>query len=117
MGILKTFIVRCYNLKKYNPKKIYLLTTRILSDYDDRRGAGPKKSITQYYLAKKKGKEFYELFSKVKIEQKVKSFNKPIIEKIEFMVEYVKDPNKKLSAEELFYYITKLNTNEIIKKS
>lgn len=117
MGVFKVLTVWWQNLKKYNPKKIYLLTTEIVSNYDDGSGAGPIKGITQYYLAKKKGKEFYELFSKVKIKEKGKSFNQPSIKEIESMVEYVKDPNEKLSAEDLFHYITKLNIDEIMKKS
>ena len=52
------------DLKIYNPKEIYVLTTDIVSDCDDGSGAGPR-SITQYYLATKEEEKFYELISKV----------------------------------------------------
>ena len=104
------------DLKIYNPKEIYVLTTDIVSDCDDGSGAGPR-SITQYYLATKKEEKFYELFSKVEIKYADNStpgftfgnFNTPMIKKVEKLEEYVKDLNAKLTAEDLFYFLTMLN--------
>ena len=109
------------DLKIYNPKEIYVLTTDIVSDCDDGSGAGPR-SITQYYLATKEEEKFYELFSKVEIEYADNStpgftfgsFNTPMIKKVEKLEKYVKDPNIKLTAEQLFYFITEINTDEMI---
>ena len=109
------------DLKIYNPKQIYLLITEIVSNCDDGSGAGPR-SITQYYLATKKEEKFYELFSKVEIKYADNStpgftfgsFNTPMIKKVEKLEEYVTDSNIKLTAEELFYFITETNTTEIV---
>lgn len=109
------------DLKIYNPKQIYLLTTEIVSNCDDGSGAGPR-SITQYYLATKEEEKFYELFSKVEIKYADNStpgftfgsFNTPMIKKVEKLEEYVTDPNIKLTAKELFYFITETNTTEIV---
>jgi len=111
------------DLKLYNPKETYLLTTHIISDYNDESGAGPI-SVTQYFLATKKEGKFYELFSKVEIKYEdnsisdfiFKSFNEPIIKKAEKLEKYVKDPDTNLTAEELFHFITMKNANKIIWK-
>lgn len=109
------------DLAIYDPKDIYLLTTQITSDYNDGSGAGPI-CVTQYYLATKENEKYYELFSKVEITYEDNStpgftfgeFNTPMIELVEKLEKYVKDPNKKLSAKELFYFITMKNTELII---
>ena len=44
------------------------------------------------------------------------SFNTPMIKKVKKLEEYVKDPNIKLTSKELFYFITEINTDEIILK-
>lgn len=108
----------------YNPKKIYLLTTKIISNCDDGSGAGPR-SITQYYLATKEKEKFYELFSKVEIKYaddstpsyEFRNFNTPTIKEVKKLEEYVKYPHIYLTAEELFYFITEINTDEIIRKN
>ena len=106
-------------LKEYNPKAIFLLTTEIISSYNDGSGLGPR-IITQFYLATKKDEDFYELFSKVKIKKEEdtyseefgsKNFNTPYITQVEPLTDYVKDPNKMLTADLLFGFITKLNTD------
>lgn len=104
--------------KLYNPKQIYLLTTEIVSNCDDGSGAGPR-SITQYYLATKEEEKFYELFSKVEIKYADNStpgftfgnFNTPMIKKVEKFEKYVANPNAKLTAKDLFYFLTMVNTN------
>lgn len=111
------------DLKLYDPKQIYVLTTDIVSAYNDGSGAGPR-CIVQYYLATKEEEKFYELFSKVEIKYvdnftpgfTFKSFSTPMIKKVEKLEEYVKDPNIKMTAKELFYFITEKNTDEIILK-
>lgn len=103
---------------KYDPKNLYLLTTEIISNYNDGSGLGPRY-ITEKYLATKKCGNFYELFSRVKIEKEedthdkgccCKNFNEPYIVKVEPLTDYVRDPNKKLSLDLLFAFITEVNT-------
>lgn len=105
-------------LELYDPKEIYLLTTEIISDCNDGSGAGPR-CVTQKYLATKKGEKFYEFFSKVEIKYEDNSvqgfsfreFNVPMINKVEQLKEYVKGSNVWLTEEQLFYFITKENTD------
>ena len=108
---------------EYNPKDIFLLTTEIISSYDDGSGLGPR-IITEYYLATKKDEDFYELFSKVKIEKEedthseefcCKNFNTPYITQVEPLTDYVRNPDKKLTADLLFGFITEANTDIRIK--
>lgn len=104
------------NIKLYDPKEIYLLTTEIISDCDNGSGAGPT-CITQYFLATKENEKFYELFSKVEIKYADTStpgftcgtFNTPMIEKVEELKKYAVNPNKQLTVEELFYFLNMLN--------
>ena len=106
--------------RRYHPKAIYLLSTEVISDYNNGTGAGPI-SVTQYYLAKKRGNTFYELFSKVKLKKEnsaisgfvSKKFNIPIIKEVDSMEAYVKNPDTKVTIEELFYFITALNAEEM----
>ena len=78
------------DLKLYDSKQIYLLTTEIVSNCNDGSGVGPR-SIIQYYLATKEEEKFYELFSKVEIKYADNStpgftfgsFNTPMIKKVE----------------------------------
>ena len=63
-----------------------------------------------------KGK-FYELFSKVEIEYPDNmtpgvtfgKFNTPMIKEVESLKKNVVNPNKKLSAEDLFYFLNMSN--------
>lgn len=111
------------DLAIYDPNEIYLLTTTIKSCYDD--GTGIAKSVEQYYLAKMEEGKYYEIFSGVEIKcadsstegYVVGEFNTPTIKKIEPFTEYVKDPNKKLSTENLFYFITTINAAKIIEEN
>lgn len=106
------------DLRIYNPRELYLLTTNIISSYNDESELGPR-DVVQYYLATKEGKEYYELFSKVKIEYSKndsKDFNVPYIKKEENMTGYVKNPNLLLTAKELFYFITEINICEKVKE-
>lgn len=108
---------------RYNPKDIFLLTTEIISSYNDGSGLGPR-IITEYYLATKKDEDFYELFSKVKIEKEedtqgkgicCQQFNTPYIVKVEPLIDYVKNPDKMLTEELLFGFITEANTDNRIE--
>lgn len=111
-------------LPVYNPKELYLLTTNIVSNYDDGKGFGPRY-VEQYYLTKMKDNKYYEIFSNVEIKYEddstagfiCREFNTPMISKVEPFTEYVKDPNKKLTTEEIFYFITMINVQKIIKDS
>lgn len=109
---------------EYNPQDIFRLTTEITSIYNDGSGLGPR-IITEYYLATKEDEDFYELFSKVKIEKEedthseefcCKNFNTPYITQVEPLTDYVKDPNKKLSADLLFAFITEVNADKRIEE-
>ena len=102
----------------YSPKEIYLLTTQIISKCDVGSGVGPI-CFTQKYLATKKDGKFYEFFSKVEIKYEDHStpgfsfgeFNVPMIEEVEYLKDYANDPNILLTGEQLFYFITEINTN------
>jgi len=104
------------NIKLYDPKKIYLLTTEIISDSDDGSDA-VSRSITHYFLATKEKGKFYELFSKVEIKYPdnmapgftFRKFNRPMIKEVESLKKNVVNPNKKLSAKDLFYFLNMLN--------
>lgn len=110
--------------REYNPKDIFLLTTEIKSNYNDGFGGGPRRIITEYYLATKEDEDFYELFSKIKIKKEedthdkgfcYQSFNTPYIVKVEPLIDYVKKPNKRLTGELLFGFITEANTDNRIE--
>ena len=97
---------RVYYSKLYETERIYLLTTEVISDYNDGSGAGPIASIQQYYLATKEQDKYYELFSKVELTEE-KKFNIPHIVKVGRITEYVKD--EMLTSEELFEFVLKRN--------
>lgn len=99
---------RVYYTRLYEPERIYVLTTEVISDYDDGFGAGPMASIQQYYLATKEQDKFYELFSKVEL-TKEKKFNIPYITKVESITKYVEDVEQMLTSEELFEFVVKRN--------
>lgn len=99
---------RVYYTRLYEPERIYVLTTKVIPDYDDGSGAGPMASIQQYYLATKEQDKFYELFSKVEL-TKEKKFNIPHITKVESITKYVQDAEQMLTSEELFEFVVKKN--------
>lgn len=112
--------------REYEVDKVYVLTTDLVSDYDDGNGCSPG-TVTAYYLATKKDDKYYELFSGVYIEGEftkdgsskpimVRSFNTPYIMSVEPLRKHIKDMYKKLNSEELFYFITEMNLTEVIKK-
>lgn len=111
-------------LASYDPNEMYLLTTTIVSSYDDGTGVGPR-CVEQCYLAKMEDGKYYEIFSGVEIKCADNSiegyafgeFDTPTIEKIEPFTKYVKNPNKKLSTEKLFYFITMFNAAKIIEQN
>ena len=104
------------DLKVYDPKEIYVITTEIISECNDASGGGPR-CTTQYYLATKEDGRFYELFSKVEIKYADNStpgftcmtFNISIIKEVEDFKDYVVNKNTKMTDEELFYFLNMLN--------
>lgn len=99
---------RVYYTRLYEPERVYVLTTEIISDHNDGSGAGPIASIQQYYLATKEQDKFYELFSKVEL-TKEKKFNIPYITKVESILKYVEDTEQILTSDELFEFVAKKN--------
>lgn len=99
---------RVYYTRLYEPERVYVLTTEIISDHNDGSGSGPIASIQQYYLATKEQDKFYELFSKVEL-TKEKKFNIPYITKVESILKYVEDTEQILTSDELFEFVAKKN--------
>lgn len=105
-------------IKKVRCNNVYVLTTEIVSNYDDGSGWGPQV-VTLYYLGTKKKDEYYELFSGVKLEKNKnsKTFNKPYITKVEPLNEYLKDEEMKtIKLELLFDFITDMNVTKIVSQ-
>lgn len=103
-------------LEIFDINDIYVLTTSIVSSYNDGNGNGPIY-ITKKYLAEKEDENFYELFSGVKFSNST-SFDVPKIEKVEHLTDFVilKGTYTKLSAKVLFYLITQWNTGDEVKR-
>jgi len=96
---------------EYDPKEIYVLSTIVISDFDYGMGAC-RRRLKKYYLAQKKDDCYYELFSKVRVDQgPIKHWNAPYVKKAELLEVYIKEVDFKLSAEFLFLFITKMNTD------
>lgn len=114
ISIIKTRL----NLNKEEVGKIYLLTTSIISNYNDGSGLGPRV-VTRYFLAKENKGKYYELFSNVLIKEKEANggyFNTPCIEKIEPLTKYMKNPGKKTMEKKLLFdFLLELNTDEFVK--
>lgn len=104
---------------------VYVLTTEIVSNYNDGNSFGPQ-IVTLYYLGIKAEDEYYDLFSGVKLEKEectkskcyiVKTFNKPYITKVEPLKEYLNDKKKEtIELELLFDFITDMNVTEIVSQ-
>lgn len=103
--------------KIYKVEEIYVVTTKIISNYNDKSREGPK-SVTMYFLAKYENEEYYELFSDKKFEKEKEQdenissydFNTPYITKVENLSKYLKDKNKvTIDGNLLFDFITNMN--------
>lgn len=108
--------------RKRKASKLYVVKTEITSSYYDGTGHG-QQYVTRYFLAKKRKNKYYELFSgePLKFEADCHSngvffikFNVPYIGEVESISKYSNE--KKFTDSELFYFITKLNTIEELKK-
>ena len=111
---------------KFNCADVYLLTTTIISSYDDGMGYGPR-CVTLYFLSTRCQNEYYELFSGKKLKKESdchsdgfvsKTFDEPYIEKIEPLKDYLRDKNKKtMDSQLLFDFITQMNVEASISNS
>ena len=103
---------------EFNCTDVYILTTTILSSYNDGMGCGPR-SVKWYFLSTKRENEYYELFSDKKFEKESRTtFDEPLIEKIEPLKDYLKDKNQKtINIQSLFEFITLMNVKATIANS
>lgn len=94
---------------------MYVLTTTIVPDYDEKVG-----NITYYFLATKREEEYYELFSDMKLEKysdkdTTKQLGKPYIKKVEPIKEYMMDKKaKKIKSNLLFEFIISINVDNMV---
>lgn len=111
---------------EFNCADVYVLTTTIISSYNDGMGCGPR-CVTWYFLSTRCQNEYYELFSGKKLKKEsdchsdgytLKTFNEPYIEKIEPLKDYLRDKNKKtMDSQLLFDFITQMNVEASISSS
>lgn len=96
---------------------VYVVTSIIISDYNDGTGVGPR-CVTMYFLASCEDGEYYELFSGIKLKKKeqpendilFQNFNTPYIEEVAPLTKYLKNPNKVvIDIQSLFDFITYMN--------
>jgi len=101
-------------------KDVFLLTTYVVSSYDDGSHDGPKMVKVLFY-AKKGENAYYELFSGMEIEpfdveHPIDCFDKAFMKKAEPLSKYLRNPeNSMMKASELMEFLTLLNTQEILK--
>jgi len=101
-------------------KDVFLLTTYVVSSYDDGSHDGPKMVKVLFY-AKKGENAYYELFSGMEIEpfdveHPIDCFDKAFMKKAEPLSKYLRNPeNSMMKASELMEFLTILNTQEILK--
>lgn len=102
-----------------NVEDVYVATTTITSSYNDGTGWGPR-CVNWYFLVKLENNEYYEFFAGKKMEKKkdtykddmviIANFDIPYIEKIEPLIDYMKDKSKKkMNIQLLFDFITNMN--------
>ena len=96
---------------------VYVVTSEIISSYDDKTGGGPR-CVTMYYLARCEYGEYYELFSGKKLEKEKQpkndflslTFDTPYVKKAKPLIEYLRNPNKvTIDIQALFDFITQMN--------
>lgn len=96
---------------------VQLVTSIIISNYNDGTGLGPR-CVIMYFLTSCEDGEYYELFSGIKLKKKeqpengilFQNFNTPYIEEVEPLTKYLKNPNKVvIDTQSLFDFITYMN--------
>ena len=106
--------------KKRKAKNLYLAKTEIISSYDNSNGFGPM-CVTQYFLAEKRNKKYYELYSGEELELEentkepgfcFKTTDVPYITEIGHISRY--SDKKEFTDSELFDFITRTNTYNTI---
>ena len=101
-------------------RNVFLLTTYLVSSYDDGSHDGPKMVKVLFY-AKKSENAYYELFSGMEIkpfdvEHPIECFDKAFMKKAEPLANYLSNPSDyMMKASELMEFLTLLNTREILK--
>lgn len=101
-------------------KDVFLLTTYVVSSYDDGSHDGPKMVKVLFYATKGEN-AYYELFSGMEIkpfdvEHPIECFDKAFMKKAEPLAKYLRNPNDSMmKASELMEFLTLLNTQEILK--
>lgn len=101
-------------------KDVFLLTTYVVSSYDDGSHDGPE-TVRLLYYAKKDNNTYYELFSGMEIkpfdvQHPIECFDKAFMKKAEPLAKYLRNPTDSLmQASELMEFLTILNTQEILK--
>ena len=119
---------RLFNKSKLvDVASVFVVKTRITSNYNDGTGLGPRAAVFMYFLATNKGNDYFELFSGKKLEMSenthrngmiIENFNTPYITKIEYLKEYLKDESiKSVTSDALCTFITNLNVLEMLKLS
>ena len=96
---------------------IYVVTSMIISSHNDGTGAGPR-CVTMYFLAKCENGNYYELFSRKKLEMKnqpeygiwSRTFDTPYVENTEPLTKYLINQKKEMiDIQSLFDFITQMN--------
>lgn len=124
MAFFKKFRKGTIN-SKVKVADIYVVTSEIISSYNDGNGCGPI-CVTMYFLAKCEGNEYYELFSGKKLEKKeqleddfcvlLQNFDTPYLEKAEPLTKYLTYPNQTIiDIQSLFDFITEMNVSSWLK--
>ena len=108
------------NTNLIDTKNVFLLTTHLVSSYDDGSHDGPKM-VQVLFLTTKGEDAYYEVFSGMKIEpydmqHPIECFDKAYMKKAEPLSKYLRNPEDSLmQASELMEFLTILNTQEILK--
>ena len=101
-------------------RNVFLLTTYVVSSYDDGSHDGPKMVKVLFYATKGEN-AYYELFSGMKIEpfdveHPIECFDKAFMKKAEPLSKYLRNPSDyMMKASELMEFLTILNTQETLK--
>ena len=101
-------------------RNVFLLTTYVVSSYDDGSHDGPKMVKVLFYATKGEN-AYYELFSGMKIEpfdveHPIECFDKAFMKKAEPLSKYLSNPSDyMMKASELMEFLTILNTQETLK--
>lgn len=104
--------------EKVNVDEVSVVTTSIISCYNDGTGAGPR-CVTYYFLARLENGKYHELFSNKILEKEadthregamIASFDEPYIVKVKPLKDFLKDTNtRELGLDSLFNFILHYN--------